>query len=351
MYIAIAIVVLSILMLAHEWGHYLAARKVGIEVREFSLGFGPKLLGFKVNPPLPDMVKTEFALRLIPFGASVRMTGEEMGDESTPYSYTTRSPGQKTLVAASGPLMNFAVAIVIFIVTYTVIGVPVAVNQPVVGGVIPGKPAYEAGIKPKDKILSIDGRPVKKWDEMVRIIRKAKPGQTVLITVEREKEIINFTVQPQWDESQKAAIIGITAPYRLEKKGLLEGIRVGLVNTYVTTLAMLKGLVLLFTGAISTQDMAGPVGITKMIGDAAESGLINLLGFTALLSINLGLLNLLPFPALDGSRIVFALIEAVRGRALEPERENLVHFIGFALLMLLLTLVTYNDIVRLIKGD
>jgi regulator of sigma E protease len=349
-------------MLAHEFGHFVAARRVGIEVREFSLGFGPKLLSFggpesmfnrRVQQNVKgreELIPTEYALRLIPFGASVRMTGEEIGDAPSPYSYASKTPGQKAMVAFSGPFMNVVLAVIIFILAYTMIGVPQPLNQALVGGIVAGKPADRAGIKPGDRIVAINGQRVETWDEMVAIVSKSEPGKAISLQTERAGSYRTIQVKPEKNEQTNSSIIGITAKYRLQKQGLVQGVKLGFLNTYYTTGEILKGVFSLATGNVSTKDLAGPVGITKMIGEAAESGILTLLGFTALLSINLGIFNLLPIPALDGSRMVFALVEAVRRRPIEPERENLVHLIGFALLMLLLTFVTYNDIVRLVKG-
>lgn len=365
MYIVIALIVLSIVILAHELGHYLAAKRVGIEVVEFSMGFGPKLFSFGGSPkqelqnneettesngPEP-MVKTEFAWRLIPFGASVRMTGEAVGDKETSYSYINKTPWEKTQVAAAGPLMNLLLALIIYVLTYSLLGIPVPVDKPVVGTIVNGTPASRSGLESGDLILAINDKTVKSWKGIVDIVSKTPRGQSVTIKYQHDKTVKTEKIIPKWNESQKASQIGITAPMGMEKQGLINGIKLGFIDSYDKTVLILKSLVIVFSGQVSSKDLAGPVGITKMIGDYAQAGLIYLLSFTALLSINLGLFNLLPFPALDGSKIVFSALEAVRKKPIEPDTENAIHFVGFALLMMLLVFVTYNDILRLIRGS
>ena len=159
-----------------------------------------------------------------------------------------------------------------------------------------------------------------------------------------------IVVAPEYSQSTKTSLLGVSATLVYHKMGVWEGIKMGFVNTYLTTVLMLQGLGQLITGAVSADALAGPVGITKMIGEAAQGGLIYLLNFTALLSINLGVINLLPFPALDGSRIVFTGLELVRGRPIEAERENFIHLIGFVVLISLIILITFNDILNIAKG-
>jgi regulator of sigma E protease len=215
---------------------------------------------------------------------------------------------------------------------------------------VAGKPASEAGLKPGDRVIGIDGRSISSWDQMVKVIQKTPPGHTLEMMVRRDGQSIKINVKPEYNKSTKTSILGVSATVKFQKLGLWEGIKLGFINTYMTTVMMVKGLVQLITGAVSTDALAGPVGIVRMIGEASQGGLIYLLNFTALLSINLGVINLLPFPALDGSRIVFTGFEMVRGRPVEPERENFIHLIGFVVLLGLILLVTFNDIMNLIKG-
>ncbi len=353
MMIITALLVLAVIILVHEWGHFIACRSAGIEVQEFSIGFGPKLLSYKGRADQSDEElagKTEYSLRLFPIGGFVRMAGSEPDDLDNPAGFNQASPWQRIKVLAAGPLMNFVLAIVIFIFAFTVIGIPQPVNVPELGEVVPGKPAAKAGLQPGDRVISIDGQKVSTWDEMVGIIQKTPAGKTLELVINREGQPQTVTVKPEYNKSTKTSVLGVTATLSYEKMGLWEGIKLGFINTYTTTILMLQGLVQLITGAVSADSLAGPVGITRMIGEAAQGGLIYLLNFTALLSINLGVINLLPFPALDGSRIVFTGLELVRGRPIEAERENFIHLIGFVVLLGLIILITFNDILNIAKG-
>ena len=332
MMIITSLLVLAVIILVHEWGHFIACRSAGIEVEEFSIGFGPKLFGInrRTGQSAEELAgQTDYSLRLFPIGGYVRMSGSEPDDKYNPAGFNQASPWQRIKVLAAGPLMNFVLAIVIFIFAFTLIGIPQAVNQPLLGEVMAGKPAAEAGLRPGDRVISIDGRNVSTWEQMVGIIKQTPKGDTLEIVVTRNGQQHNFSVKPEYNQSTKTSILGVSATLTYHKLGVWEGIKMGFVNTYATTVLMLQGLVQLITGAISPDALAGPVGITRMIGEAAQGGLIYLLNFTALLSINLGVINLLPFPALDGSRIVFTGLELVRGRPVEAERENFIHLIGF----------------------
>ena len=353
MMIIMSLLVLAVIILVHEWGHFIACRNAGIDVEEFSIGFGPKLLsthGKKDNSGAERVVKTEYSLRLFPIGGFVRMSGAEPDDMDNPRGFNRASPWQRIRVLAAGPLMNYVLAIAIFILAFTLIGIPEIVNQPILGEVVVGKPAAEAGLKSGDRVISIDGQKVSTWEEMVEIIRKTPEGITRELVVLRDGRQHTFAVTPEYNQSTQTSILGVSATLVYHKMGVWEGIKMGFVNTYLTTVLMLQGLVQLITGAVSADALAGPVGITKMIGEAAQGGLIYLLNFTALLSINLGVINLLPFPALDGSRIVFTGLELIRGRPIEAERENFIHLIGFVVLISLIILVTFNDIVNIAKG-
>lgn len=343
MAIIIALIIIAVLILVHEWGHFIAARRVGIPVHEFSLGFGYLLFSTTRDG-------TQYSLRLIPLGGYVRMAGEEPGDTENPEGFNTRTPLEKMRVAFAGPVMNFVLAIIIFIITFAVIGVTKPIDEAVIGEVIKDKPAYTAGLKSGDKILAINGQDVASWNEFMTIIQKSPTNKPLQLKISRGEQTKIMVMTPVLNESTGKPIIGVVNKYTFERVGVITAVKMGFVQTYQLTVALLSGLGMLFTGAASTADLAGPVGITNMIGDAARGGMVYLLSFTAFLSINLGILNLLPIPALDGSRIVFAMVEAIRRKPMDPEKEGFIHWIGFMFLMLLIVVVTYNDILRLIKG-
>lgn len=343
MTIVIALIIIGILILAHEWGHFMAARRLGIPVHEFSLGFGYKLFSTKKNG-------VEYTLRVIPLGGFVRMAGEEPGDMDNPNGFNTRKPLEKIIVAFSGPFMNFILAILIFIYTFAVIGVAQPMDEAIVGEVLKGKPAESAGLMTNDRILVVNGTNIGNWNEFVGTIKNNDVGVPLELKIDRGGAINNLTLKSIKDEATGKPIVGVYPQVEFKRQGILNAVKLGFIQTYQMTALLLGGLAMLFTGAASASDMAGPVGITNMVGEAARGGMVYLLSFTAFLSINLGIINLLPIPALDGSRIVFALVEAVRRKPLDSEKEGFIHWLGFLFLMLIIVFVTYNDIVRLIKG-
>ncbi len=339
MSIVFTLIIIAILILFHELGHFIAARRIGIPVHEFSLGFGYKLLSTQKG-------ETEYSLRLIPLGGFVRMAGNEPGDIENPNGFSARTPLEKMRVSVAGPFMNFALAILIFIYIYAVIGVP----QVVIGEVIKDKPAYQAGLKSGDKIVAVNDKSVASWNEFVEIIQNSPVGKPLQLTISRDQETKVLSMTTVRDASTGKPIAGVYNMITFERQGILTAIKLGFVYTYQMTIWMLTSLGMLFTGGATAADLAGPVGITNLVGEAARSGFVYLLNFTALLSINLGILNLLPIPALDGSRIVFAMVEAIRRKTMDSEKEGYIHWIGFLVLMLVMIFATYNDIVRLIKG-
>ncbi|MDD4171467.1 MAG: RIP metalloprotease RseP [Syntrophomonas sp.] len=343
MTIIVAIIILAVLILAHELGHFVVARRIGIPVHEFSLGFGHKLFSTKKDG-------VEYSLRLIPLGGFVRMAGEEPGDMNNPEGFNNRKPWEKMAVAFAGPFMNFVLAIFIFIYTFAVIGVAQPMDAAIVGEVMKGKPAAAAGLKTNDRILSVNDTNIDSWEQFVNTIKQNDVGAPLEVEIDRGGAVSSITLRSVQDESTGNPIVGVYPQIEFERQGILDAIKLGFIQTYHMTILLLGGLGMLFTGAVSTSELAGPVGITNMVGEAARGGIVYLLSFTAFLSINLGIINLLPIPALDGSRIGFAVLEAVRRKPMDPEKEGFIHWIGFLFLMLIIVFATYNDIVRLFKG-
>ena len=337
------IVILAVLILAHELGHFWVARRIGIPVYEFSLGFGKKLYSTTRDG-------VEYSLRLIPLGGFVRMAGEEQGDMNDPQGFNNRKPWEKMAVCFSGPFMNFVLGVIVFIYIFAFIGLGFPSAEPVVGEVIKDKPAYTAGLQSNDRVVSMNGKEITSWDEFVQNIQAYPAGTSLTTEVERDGRRQTVTMISTLDQSSGNPIVGVYPQLEFVRQGIIESIRLGFVQTYQMTMALLGGLGMLFTGAASSSDLAGPVGITSMVGEAARGGMVYLLSFAAFLSINLGVINLLPIPALDGSKIVFALVEMVRRKPMDPEKEGFIHWLGFMFLMLLIIFATYNDIVRLIKG-
>ncbi|NLJ72594.1 MAG: RIP metalloprotease RseP [Syntrophomonadaceae bacterium] len=344
MSIIYTLLIIAVLVLAHEWGHFIVARRIGIPVHEFALGFGYKLFSVTKNG-------VEYSFRLIPLGGFVRMAGEDYGDDFTDAAgYSSRTPLEKISVAFAGPFMNFVLAIVIFIIIYAFVGIPNPTEAPILGQVMEDKPAYSAGLLENDKITEVAGVKVNSWQEFTDIISTTEAGTSLEILVNRNNELITVVVIPEFDKGSNSTIIGVLPLVNYDKQSILTAIGLGLQQTYELTTLLLAALWTLVTGGASMQDLAGPVGITKLVGEVAQIGWIFLLNFAAFLSINLGILNLLPIPALDGSKIVFATIEGVRKKPISPEKEGFIHWLGFLFLMLLIVVVTYNDILRLFKG-
>lgn len=341
--ILITLAIIAVLILVHEFGHFVVARKIGIPVWEFSLGFGYRLFGINRNG-------TEYSIRVIPLGGYVRMSGEEPGDADDPNGYNNRTPWEKMLVCFAGPFMNVVLAMVLFIFIFSVVGMPESSNNPVIGRVFDGKPAQQAGIKVGDRITSVNGVSIKSWDDITSNVEKAKTSQTIELGINRSGQAMTVKVKPYYNKTLKKNNIGIGGVTTYSKVGILKAVTTGFQATWELTIALLGGLGILVTGKASMGDLAGPVGITTLVGEVAQIGWYQLLYFTGFLSINLGILNLLPIPALDGSKIVFGLVEAIRRKPLDPEKEGFIHWLGFLFLIGLMILVTFNDIVKIYKG-
>lgn len=333
MFVVVALLIFGAIILVHEMGHFLAARRVGIEVEEFAIGFGPRLTGFRA-------AGTNFSVRLLPLGGYVRMLGEEDNQEVVSEgSYNSKSPLQRMLVIASGPIMNFLFAVLLFVLIFGVVGLPL--NEARIGGVLPGSPAETAGFQPGDVLLEIDSQPLSTWVDLQQAVGNSQ-GETLSVLVEREGEVITLSVTPRVSEGH--AEIGVSPATR--RLGILSSIKEGVRQTYEITVLVLQSLYQIITRQLPADDLTGPIGIIYFVGEAARAGLVNVLSLAAIISVNLGLFNLLPIPALDGSKLVFLGIELVRRRPLDPQKENLVHLVGFALLISLMVFVMYRDILR-----
>lgn len=331
------VVVFGGLVFIHELGHFTVAKLSGVRVHEFAMGMGPKLVSLTRG-------ETAYSLRLFPIGGFVRMAGEEPGDEDDPRGFDKRPVGARMAILAAGPLMNFALSVILFILVFMLMGVPS--QSTVIGDVLPGQPAELAGVEAGDRILAIDGQIVSEWSEVVSRINAA-PNRKLVFSIQRNSETKLIEITPGLDAEGKRGIVGIAGS--LERFALLQSIRLGFEQTVSVTKMMIGGLWQAIAQR-SAPDVAGPVGIISLVGEVAKVGIANLLWLAAFLSINLGFLNLLPFPALDGGRLLFAFIEVVRGRPVDPKKEGFIHFVGFVILLLLIGVVTYKDILRLIGG-
>ncbi|MCK8823513.1 RIP metalloprotease RseP [Fuchsiella alkaliacetigena] len=348
------VVVIGILIFVHEFGHFIIAKKTGVLVEEFAVGMGPKIIGKQRG-------ETFYSLRWFPIGGYCKMTGEFPVDEEDDevedvqrfrQAYDNerclfqKSVGERAAVISAGPVMNFLLAILIFALTFMFFGVPVEQSQStVIGDVMPDQPAAEAGISALDKVVEIEGQAVDNWTEMAGIINN-NPGEELEIVVERQGSRRTFQVVPEYDEERGVGLIGVLPDVIREPVGLLESIKVGAQQTLGMTAAIITGVWQMITGQMAPQ-VAGPVRIAQEVGSAAQLSLLRVMNLTAILSVNLGILNLLPFPALDGGRLVFLGVEALRGKAIDPEKEGLVHFVGLMLLLVLMIVIVYRDIINI----
>jgi len=339
--LAASILVFGLLILAHEFGHFIVAKRAGIKVTAFAIGFGPPLVRWQRG-------ETTYSLRLFPIGGYVLMAGTDPEEPVTEDGFNAKSVGWRSAVLAAGPLMNFALTIVLFSLLFGVYGLPVDINEnsTALGQVAPGYPADRAGFLPGDVILSIDGREVSTWTEVDRAVEEAL-GRELTFVVRRGSETLTIKVSPTTDpERPDQGIIGVAPTLRYQRVGLGRALYEGVTETWRVLVSWLGSLVALILRR-APLDFAGPVMTVKFIGTTARAGLENLIYLAGFLSLNIGLFNLLPFPALDGGRLTFLAYEGVSGRKVDPRKENLVHFIGFAALILLIILVTYRDILRL----
>lgn len=333
-----AIVMIGVLVFAHELGHFLAAKANGIMVLEFAVGMGPILYARQVG-------ETRYSLRLLPIGGFARMAGEDQDDDNNLVPdhrrYDKKPIYARALVSVAGPATNFLVAMLIFAVVFMFVGVPS--REPIVGTVEPGWPAATVGLATGDRIVSINGAEIENWQDIQAEIL-ARPGQLLTVVLDRAGQRMTVEVTPHTDPESGHAKIGIGQA--IKRFSFLGSISMGWQETIWFTKQILGLLVSMVTGKIPAEG-AGPIGMIVMVGQVAATGLVNLLTFAAIISIQLGIFNLLPIPALDGSRLIFFAIEAVRGKPIDPEKENFVHFLGFVLLMAFMVLVTFKDLQRL----
>ncbi|WP_368654849.1 RIP metalloprotease RseP [Ornithinibacillus sp. 4-3] len=270
---------------------------------------------------------------------------DETETQIAPYDrqFASKSVGQRAAQLFAGPFMNFLLAIVIFIILGVAYGVPS--EQAIIGEVVDDSPAAEAGFQSGDKVIQIDDQAITTWEEFTTIVRES-PEEELQMTVERDGQQENLLVIPQAETAENITFgqVGVQLAF---EKSLWKSLTNGVSQTYETTKLILTNLFMLVTGQLSIEMLSGPVGIYDVTDQVVQTGLHNFLMWTAMLSINLGIINLIPLPALDGGRLLFIGIEAVRGKPIDPQKEGMVHFFGFALLMLLMIIVTWNDIQRL----
>ena len=344
------IVVLGVLIFVHEFGHFILAKIMGVGVEKFSLGFGPRLLGKKIG-------MTDYRISAIPLGGYVKMVGEspdsELEPDKIPLSFSHKSVLKRSLIVFAGPGFNFFLSVVIFFGFFVISGLPMMKAE--VGEVQEGMPAQEAGLKPGDLVLSVDGQRVEAWDDMARLIGE-RGGRSLKMEVLRDGATDMVTVTPKqvasknvFGEDIQKYVVGITASnaFSIKRLSLFESFIEGMVQTWEIAKLTVISVGKIITGSLSAKTVGGPIMIAQMAGDQARAGMTNFVFFIALLSVNLGILNLLPIPVLDGGHLMFFIIEAVGRKPVNIKMRELAQQIGMFVLILLMVFVFYNDIARI----
>ena len=323
-----AVIVFTLLVVIHEFGHFIIARLSGVKIEEFAVGIGPKIFGYQ-GP------ETLYTIRALPLGGFCKMLGEDESNQD-PRAFNNKPIFNRIAIIACGPIMNFILTLLIFSIVFSYI--------PMISQVTENSPAYKAGILAGDKITGINETPITEIEQIKPIVDLNK-GKEISVRFERAGEIKQVNLIPMPREGAEGAVIGVvlTAGYKYKGFSLTHGI----TNTLMITKEMYKFLGQLFTGRASMEYVEGPVKIVKRIGQAAEVGVAAVLQFAAFLSLNLCIINLLPLPALDGGRLLFLFLEAIRRKPIDPAKEGLVHFVGFILLMILSVFIIYKDILTL----
>ena len=340
--IIIAILLFGAIIIIHELGHFLLAKLNRIRVDEFSVGFGPTLIGKEIGG-------TKFSLKLIPFGGACMM-GEDDADDMSEGSFNSKSVWARMSVIAAGPIFNLILAWILCTIMIGWIGY----TSPTVTDVLDGYSAQEQRMQAGDVIREINGRTVHFWDD-ISLYNLTHGDQTsVEIVYERDGSEYTVVLEPRQKEGDTSRLMGFVGG-ETEKPGIFGSMQYGAYKVKYWINYTIDSLRMLATGQAGIQDMSGPVGIVNVVDDvyqaSAPEGLdvvvLNMMNLGILVTANLGVLNLLPIPALDGGRLVFLIIEAVRRKRIPPEKEGMVHFAGFALLMVLMVVVMYNDIIKL----
>ncbi len=347
-----ALILLGILIFVHELGHFLTAKLMRVKVMKFSLGFGPKVIGKKIG-------ETEYLISSFPLGGYVKMLGEdgieEVAEEDKLRAYNYQPVWKRFLIVFSGPLFNLLFASLLFMLIFMT-GFPVLL--PEVGDVLADSPAQRAGLIKGDRIVEIDGRPINRWDEMTEIIHR-NPDMKLLFKIKRGNELISLYLTPEkkevsdiFGEKKEVGLIGIKPLGRTKviREDFLKAVTAGIQKTWDISVLTVVSIIKLLQRIVPAETIGGPILIFQMAGQEAANGPLNFFTFMAVISINLGVLNLLPIPILDGGHIFFLIIEAIRRKPLNEKFIMVAQRIGLAIIITLMIFAFYNDIMRLITG-
>ena len=349
MALLLAIIALGILIVVHEFGHFIAAKLLDIYVERFSVGFGPKLLSFRGK-------ETEYVLSLVPLGGYVKLLGEDSEDVVAPElesrAFNLRPIRDRVIVVIAGPLANILFA-TFLLFAVNLMGLPSLV--PEVGKVLPNTPAYEAGFKPGDTILEIEGRKISQWSELVDIVHK-NPDKVLGFKIKRGEKIIKLRVKVRskvitdiFGRKKRVGFLGIIASGRtvVVKKGVAHAFFGAFKQTWNMIYLTVLGIVKIIERVIPLKTIGGPIMIVQMAKQQAQFGMLNFLLFLALISVNLGIINLLPIPVLDGGHLVFFTIEGITGKPISLRTREIAQQVGLFIIVLIMILAFYNDILRI----
>jgi len=347
----IFILILGILVLVHEFGHFIVAKKSGLTVEEFGFGFPPRIFSFKVN-------ETVYSINLLPLGGFVKILGEDGGETNSPKSFSSKSAGIRSLITAAGVMMNFALGALLLIIGFY-IGLPQVVNeenkaiaknvQIQIIAISNNSPAEKANLKLGDSIEGFGEISI-----FQDFINQNKEKE-ISLKIKRGEDYLDIKAVPRANPPEREGALGIA----LAKTGLIsypwyQSVWLGIKSSFIITWEIIKGFFGLIKNLITVgkipQEIAGPVGIAILAGQATALGFVYLLQLVALISLNLAVLNLIPFPALDGGRLLFLGIEKIKGSKVNPKIENAIHGAGLAILLFLVILITYRDILKFLKS-
>lgn len=327
-----AIIVFMLVIMLHELGHFTVAKLVGIKVNEFSIGMGPKIWQKQKK-------ETKYSLRLLPIGGYVAMEGEDENSDD-PRSFENVSIPKRMAVVLAGAFMNFVLAIV----SLTIVALVIGVSTTKIGTILENSPAYGSEIQINDQILEVNHKEVKSWQEIVEGIGKTEKNEKVSLKLQRDNNIKEIEIEPDFSEGVAKLGIGTKS-----EKSIRNSIKSGFLNTWYISKSILDVFKLIFSGNFNMNMLSGPVGVISVIGEATAQGPIFLINILGVISANLGVVNLLPIPALDGGKFIFLIIEGLRGKPISEKVEGALSVIGFSLLIGLMLYVTiFGDIARII---
>lgn len=343
MKIILAVIIFSLIVIFHEFGHFTFAKKNGVKVNQFCLGLGPTIFKWGKG-------ETEYCLNLLPFGGACVMEGEDEGSDDE-RAFTNKTAWQRFQIVFAGPLFNFILAWILAVIYVALVGV----TTPTISGVIEGYSAEAAGLQEGDTIVKLGNYNVHFYQE-VSIYTFFHTGEKVDVVYKRDGQKYKTVLTPTFNEEEGRYLLGIFASNERAKLNPLSALAYGAYEVKYEIYITLQSLKMLFSGGVGIQDMSGPVGIVSTIGEVYEESVtsgvfyvfVNMLSIAILLTANLGVMNLLPLPALDGGRILLILVELVRRKRLNPDLEGKINLVGFALLMALMLVVMYNDIAKLV---